>query len=311
VADASTLLNVDLHTNDSILTASLLPTLSADNASRFDYAFKGSISDTSDLDYYKVRALSAAAGAPVMTVMGWGLATNGIAPRVSVFDATGRQVAANLLVNELGSFIVQVPSVVAGATYYVKVEAQARQGVGNYFLGVDFERIAAELTTFATGSLSAADAQEFYDLQVHRTVLYHFTLSAATADASIDSAIRVTIYDGRGNVIFTKVAQAGGDIVSGNLVLEPGKYKVRFSAAPRDKTRTPPLQYSLTGNMLDDPIGPQPQDSTTSPSGSGSTSPSSSTTSASSPQYSDPTWSGGAKPIGSPSDPYSDPYSGA
>src|SRR5262249_15927502 len=43
------LLNNDLHTNDSFLTASLLPALTQ-VSTRFDYGFTGSISDSWDVD---------------------------------------------------------------------------------------------------------------------------------------------------------------------------------------------------------------------------------------------------------------------
>lgn len=300
VGDVTTLLNVDLHTNDSILTASLLPQLFASAGSRFDYAFRGSISDGWDVDYYKVKAPQAAPGtATVMTVMAWGLTEGGPAPRAAVYDAAGRPIAAQVLVNEGGSYTVQVPNAVPGAAYYVKVQAAAPndgRSVGNYFLGIDYGPQAQQLDTFAADTFDTARAQSSRDLTVSRASLFHFTLSADAGASTADAAVRVTIYDAAGNVVFTRAARAG-QTVSGNALLGPGKYVVRLSAATRTGAALPPLAVALAGCVLDDPIGPRARDTTDAPSGG---------TDASSPP---PQWSLSSSSTTTASDPYGDPYS--
>src|SRR5262249_37854194 len=49
------LLNNALHTNDSFLTPSLIPPLTTQTSSHFDYAYRASISDSWDVDYYRVQ----------------------------------------------------------------------------------------------------------------------------------------------------------------------------------------------------------------------------------------------------------------
>ena len=141
--------NNDLHTNDSFLTASLLPPLTSQVSSRFDYGFSGSVSDSWDVDYYRVPApQNTGGGETVLTAMVWGLQNNGLVPRVSVFNAQQQPVSAEVLVNADGNFTVQVRNAVAGADYFVKVEAADNKGPnnsGNYFLGVDFSNQAVQL----------------------------------------------------------------------------------------------------------------------------------------------------------------------
>ncbi|HYT92168.1 MAG TPA: matrixin family metalloprotease, partial [Gemmataceae bacterium] len=88
---STVLANNDLHTNDTILTASLLPPLFSQTNSRFTAAFRGSISDGWDVDFYKVQAPTPPAGTPnVLTAMVWGTQTNGLSPHLAVYDAYGQ-----------------------------------------------------------------------------------------------------------------------------------------------------------------------------------------------------------------------------
>jgi hypothetical protein len=182
----TTLLNVDLHTNDTFLTALNLGQLLQKGDSRFAYVFKGSISDSRDVDFYRFTTPSATGpAANVLTAMIWGLDPNGLYPKVIVYDANQNVVAASVLVNEAGSYTIQIPNAVAGATYYVEALASNPQGthnVGNYFLGIDFSTKAVSLQTFASSTLDASTPQAFGTLAVVETQLLHLVLSADTHD---------------------------------------------------------------------------------------------------------------------------------
>lgn len=327
----NTLLNVDLHTNDSFLTSSLLAPLAQTTDSRFDIAYKGSISDSSDVDFYKIKAPKVATGAPnVMTVMAWGLKVGGLDPKVTVYDAYQKVVPAMILVNDSNSFTLQVPNAVSGATYYVKIQAaqpQTAQGTGNYFLGIDFGTQADVTTAFAADALTANAPQISYTMTTYQTQLHHYVLSTDTGASTVQCAVRVTIYDRSGNVLISRVAN-GGDSVSFDIVLAPGTYTVRIAAGTKDPTQTlPNINFSLSGIVGSDPIGPTPTDPTMDPSGSsspsGSTSPAptsdpstSSTSSGSTSGSYDSTPTSDAQPTYQQSnkaypitDPYGNPYS--
>lgn len=248
------LANNDLHTNDTFLTASLLPALANQTDSRFDYAFRGSISDNSDVDFYRIQAPQAVAGKPnVMTVMVWGTDNGGLAPRVRVYDAQRHEVAAEVLTNENGTYTVQVANAIAGASYYVKVEAQtSAPRTGNYFLGVDFGTRAVQMLTLTGDTLSDSRTSVSGDLRVTATELLHFVLSAQGA-----GSVRMRVVDGQGGLVGTLTA-AGGEAVSATLLLTPGAYRVFFERVDG----TGPLTYTLKGIRLSDPIGPQPEDTT-------------------------------------------------
>lgn len=265
----------DLHTDDSLLLASVLPLAqsAASTDSRFDHAFQARLRDRWDVDNYRITAPTSG----VLTAMVWGTQNNGLLPKVSVYDAVGRRIAAEVLVNEAGTQVVQVEGVRAASTYFIRVEADERGAteVGNYFLGIDFGKTAVRMEEFTQGTMSAADARDIGTLVVTRNELYHFVLSASPS--SVEAAVRATFYDANGRVVGSVMASAG-DAVSVTLMLKPGTYTVSFSAATRDGRPLPSMDYWLTGTRLSDPIGPQSEEpmsgpqSAPPPSDSGSTS---------------------------------------
>src|SRR5262249_33929419 len=143
---------VNTLTNDTPLTAQLL---TAPTPSALTYSYRAAILGSWDTDYYKVQA---PAGTSVMTVTAWGTDAQPLVPRGTVLDASLRPVAAQVLVNENATMAIQVQGATPGATYYVKVQAAkpgTAQGVGNYFVGVEFGTQAAQLSTLAQSTLSA------------------------------------------------------------------------------------------------------------------------------------------------------------
>lgn len=307
------LLNNDLHTNDSILTSSLLAPLGTNQTdSRFDFAYRASISDNSDVDFYKIKAPTPPAGSTnVMTAMVWGMDNGGLVPTVSVYDAYQHVVPADVLVNENGVMSVQMAGAVGGASYYIKVAADQPTGsnnVGNYFLGIDFSTKAVQLNTLLEGALDASNTQISPVLNVQQNTLFHFVLGA---DASADVAITLTIVDQKGATVSTITAQPGKPI-SVTLMFLKGAYTFRVSAATTS-TLASPLSFTLKGLDLTDPIGPQPDDPTMSGSSSSSTttsSSSSSTTTSSNGSSSTYYWSDPNSSKDTSYNAYSYPYSG-
>jgi hypothetical protein len=291
----------DFHTDDTFLTALNLQQLVHTTDSHFDYSFRGSISDSWDVDNYRIQAPTPAAGSPnVLTAMVWSPDGN-LVPRLGVYDAQYNPVAAQVLVSEGGSYTIQIANATAGATYYVQVRAATPKGannVGNYFLGIDFSTQAEVQQTYVDQTLADASRQAFYTMTLGSGQLNHFVLSADPT-GGVAAAVRMTIYDVSGSVVFT-VMTAAGDAVSGNVFLPAGTYSVRFAAGTRDGSPLPPLHMRLLGGLLSDPNGPQPNDQTASPAGSND----------SAPPPPPPQWnSGSSSSTGlQPNDPYSDPY---
>ncbi len=249
----SILTNVDLHTNDSFLTATgLLGSLFAPD-SRFDVAYHASIHNTQDVDFYRLQSPKVAVGDNVMTVMVWGTGTSELLPKVSVFDAARNPVEAEVLVNDGGILTVQVIGVKPDSTYFVKVEAAVktgRQAVGNYFLGIDFSDRAIRLKTFAQEQLGSSRPESLALLQVHRTAMFHFVLET---DSS--AGVELEIRDLQGELIRV-IRSTANDSRSLTVTLDAGFYTFALRSLG-----TSLANYHLKGTIVTDPIGPRPKDS--------------------------------------------------
>ncbi|MBI3406954.1 MAG: matrixin family metalloprotease [Planctomycetes bacterium] len=249
----------DLHTNDTMLTASLLPLNLSQTDSRFEYAFKGNIRDSWDVDYYRIQASTPPKDAPnVMTVMVWGTQNNGLIPKASVFDAKGNPVGGQIVVNDNGVYTLQIANAAAGAAYFVKIEAQNAKtnNVGAYFLGIDFSTKTAALASLVQQKMSAPQLTTQLDLDQSR--LFHFVLAANSSQAV---TLFVTVKDAQGNVLAQRCVQSG-QTISFDVYLPAGSYQIQFTtvgAPPAD------LSVQLWGLDLDDPIGPRSEDPTNAP----------------------------------------------
>jgi hypothetical protein len=126
---------------------------------------------------------------------------------------------------------------------------------GNYFMGVDTTtQPPTALTTFASGRLSADDPQDWSTLTVAESRLYEFILSAA---ANALAQVRMDIYDSAGSIVFTLRSYTGKPASTGHVYLKAGTYRVQYSAAAPPASALPAVDYSLTGRIVSDPIGPR------------------------------------------------------
>jgi hypothetical protein len=226
----------------------------------FNRAIISAVSSVGQATFYQVVAQPTASGAAstlVATVSDMNGST--LLPQLTVFDHSGNVINANILVNDLhGTYLVQVANATPYATYYIEVSASPYAGtnnVGNYLLGVDYIAAPIVLTQFASDTLSGTSNQDFYAMSVAVDQVTHFVLSASDPTATVATAVRMSIYDQNGNVIFTLDAIAG-QTVSANFLLRQGSYTVRLVAATMDGSALSPFSYNLLGETLTDPMDP-------------------------------------------------------
>lgn len=264
----------DLHTNDTIAGATDLRQTLVQSNSAYAYACQANISDATDVDYYRLRSPQGANNTTtVMRVLVWGTDVGGLDPVATVYDAHGNAVSADILVNENGSYVIQVANALPNADYYVAIRAERTFGphaIGNYFLGINFGTKAVSLQTFASGTVSQAAPNDFRTLQVTQSQLFHLVLSVNSGQVPVATAVKMTIYNQAGNAVSTMTVR-NGETQTLTVFLAPGTYTVRFAGGTSDGSPLPVTSYLLRGLSLSDPIGPKTTDPTLAPS-SGSTS---------------------------------------
>ncbi|HWB08541.1 MAG TPA: matrixin family metalloprotease [Pirellulales bacterium] len=231
-------------------------------SARHSYSFRSTLVAPTDVQYQRVRVpVATGSGTTTLTASVWAGGAGAAAPIVTVLDANGNQVPAEVLENANGTYSVQVMGVAPGAVYTLAVSAANPIGsatVGSYRLTVDFDSTPAVLTNFVAGTLTASASQQFQTVELNTSQFFHFLLSANTLSASgAPAAVRMTIYDPTGNIVQSLVGQVGSAL-STTLLLGPGTYVFRFAGGTQDNSPLPDTTYQLQGLGLGDPIGPTP-----------------------------------------------------
>ncbi|MBO0699565.1 MAG: matrixin family metalloprotease [Zavarzinella sp.] len=238
---------LDLHTDDTLGLARLLSPLSkpAPDA-RFDYTFQGVIEDSRDIDRYKVHAPST--GPVNLNVMVWALQTNGLDPRLQVYNATtGQPVAFQVLANDAGLMSLQVPNAAPGADYIVSVLARTPGDTGSYFLAIDFNKFTPTEFDGLTSDSLKAGATQSATLTVAEAGVYEFALAAQGASGSMT----MTIYDAAGRAVLTLSSYAGQPLMTSTVYLAGGTYTVQYTSQSSAE-----LAYQLFLYRLSDGAGP-------------------------------------------------------
>lgn len=262
-ADDDDLLGDDLHTNDTSLTATELETTAGFlEANR--YEFVGSISDSTDVDYYRFKSPDTAAPAlDVMTVLVRSLDDGGLVPLLSVFDSNSQPVTSTILANGGGDYIIQVDGALADEDYEIRVEANDPSGpfnTGNYNLAITFGSQATQLSPMSAGSVGNGTTQNIHTLYVGQPQLFHIALQVDNAAVTAPTALIATIKNDLGEPVYQIAAQPGETRSREAVLLAPGVYTVEIVPFSLDGSTPPQLTYALLGSSISDPFVGDPND---------------------------------------------------
>jgi Matrixin len=261
---------LDGHTDDTLGLARVLsPIPKEEPDSRFDFTFKGVIEDGTDVDRFKIHAPATPGARSLnMNVIVWALETNGLNPRIQVYDATlGRPVAFQVLANDTGVMTIQVPNVNVQSDYIVSVLARTAGGAndtGSYFLAADFNRFALTKFDGVASDTVGASATRSASLTLNEAATFELALSA---EAFVGGAagVTMTLYNAAGQCILTLKADSGKPMVTAVRYLSEGTYTVQYTYRSTGGTSpAPAVEYSLFLLQLSDGAGPYATDTSSS-----------------------------------------------
>jgi hypothetical protein len=255
------------HPNDPTTGARAIPP-TTHSGTWLDYSYQASLSSPTDTDYYRVHAPKTTGKvAEQLLAVAWGTTPGGLAPRIDVFDNTGKPVAAQVVGNQNGYFGVSVSNVAPDQDYILEVSPLnpgGPQAQGNYFVAADFTtNQIATLTATAGATLTAGNPQLYQALTVNQSGSFQFVLNNTTAATAVPTQVQMLIYDASGHLVFSLAANTGQPAVSGVAYLTAGTYTVRYAAVTQDGSAAPALTFTLATDLLSDPIGPEAVNSTT------------------------------------------------
>jgi len=245
------------HSTSTITTAAALDQVIYQTDPRFDYAISAKLNDASDLDFFSVTTPATAPAALIFT------ATAGrgsqLSPDLTVYDASGNVVNAQILSNDSTGYVVQVLNPVANAKYYVAVSpdafAASINDKGTYVLGVNYAATPIVLETIVNDTLSATDTMDVFSLQSSQVQMYHFVLSVDTGGAASGIGVVMQLFDANNNLVLQLACQ-DGNTVSADVQLQQGNYTVRFIGLSASGAVIPNTAYSLLGVSLTAPLDP-------------------------------------------------------
>jgi hypothetical protein len=206
---------------------------------------------------YRIRSADIAPTlANIMTVAVRSLDVTAPHYQVQIYDAGWHLLAASAVVNRSGSLEVRVPSVLSNQDYYVSVsQAGSGKWANQFEVVMDFARDSESLDALASGTLGPDQASAQSPLKVTETEQLHLDLSATDWGAWASSGVVLNLLDASGQVVFTLDA-ASGQTRTGDVLLGPGSYTLRFTRDPTGAAQTPVL-FELGGRVLSDPIEPR------------------------------------------------------
>lgn len=191
--------------------------------------------------------------------------------QVEILDRNGNPLEAELIPNNRGKIAMQIKQVDSKQDFLVRVHnALAAEVTTHYEIEVDFAMDGSRLETYVNETLEPDAPQVNRSLHVLQTQNFHFVLSATDWDLPQESTTQLQITDHSGKTVFA-LSVPDGATRSGDVLLTPGEYQVRFSSPnlPADSRIT----FQLSGISLSSPIGPQLRDTVHSPTRSEEASP--------------------------------------
>ena len=177
-----------------------------------------------------------------------------------MYDAQGQELQSGCRHQRNGAFTVQLADQHPGTTYFLRVAATSPDGshaVGEYALAASLAQ--TDVTTFdhlATSTLTDSQSTLSSQLTLPGGKLTQFSFAASATESAPDSAVRMSIFDPAGQLIFTMVAQAGEQLTTGTVWLSAGTYTVVFNAATRDGSALEGLTFRLAARERSDPMDP-------------------------------------------------------
>jgi predicted Zn-dependent protease len=240
--------------DDSAAGADILrPTYGPTSLARFSTT--ASLYPVADVDYYSIRAPLAGPRVPLTLVASVrAIGPIGVTPQIEILDRNQQPVPVEVLVNGAGVFAVQATGVKSGQRYFLRL---AGPGTGNFNLEAAFRTRPVALQPFAADAVDSAHPDS-YKLYAARSQLFGFTLSAI---GDPGAAVRMTITNKDGGIVFDLTASAGETLSGLSTFLPPGEYTVRVTSVGT----VDPVAYLIRGAVQTDPIGPQPGNSQLAP----------------------------------------------
>ena len=251
--------NEDRHSDDDLQSGTVLR--GPDGfVERTRYETIASITDSTDVDYYRLESPPPELAADVMTVTVRSLDSAGLIPALDIFDENDVRLPFSVLASGNGELIVQLADVASETNLNLAVTAASSAGPfasGNYALTVAFGSVAATLEEFASGELTSNEVLAAHTIFIAETTLFQFLVSATS---NSQGGIMATLLAEDQTELYKVFVATGEGRSDRGVLLPPGTYSMQLASLPGGIPGIP-VSYSVQGLKLNenfsiDPIDP-------------------------------------------------------
>jgi len=237
----------DSESSKNVIKADILATTSK-------FSKTGQISSASDVDLFRFRV---AEDGQRLTATVRALSDHGLLPSLTLIDRQGNAYPTTVLANGLGVYTIQSEGLVAGRSYYLKVDGLTDIGpyaTGSYKLCMRLGSTQVGLSDYASGVLSDASPADLYKFDLTSPQLFQWGVQTSAASNVGLATVEVSLFDSNGNLKFRIIGLPGQLRTSDAVLLGSGTYYVKVAAVRTADAASTAISYQLKGNLISDPI---------------------------------------------------------
>lgn len=249
----------DGHTDDDDVNArELSPVL--ESSSRIVYSTVGTVSDLVDVDHYRFNTPESLDAGTKLLVNVESLELNTLVPNVTVLDADGRVIEADLLSVGYGATQLLIHNIDAASRYFIRLDStdvDAIHRTGNYALNLELSPSLRSNDLFASARIDAetsAASQTLY-LAIPQVITFSLESSLVSNAAVEETQATFQLFNSERQLIHNIVAPLGTMRSLPGLLLDAGMYFLQVSAVS-DTTSQSVVDVKLSGTRPSHPIGP-------------------------------------------------------
>lgn len=233
-------INDDGHTDDDDGSSSPLGS-DAGYPLNGSYHYVASLADAADVDVYSVTTPNFDSSQPTfMNLSLRSTVVGGMAPRLELYDSNGILVPANVVVNGLGEYALQVPAVAPETSYHVHVLSDDLLPftAGNYDLSVafsnhlvDYKKLADGMVGPFVGRRFSNQGKSYQSLHVAESQMFQFEFLAPELAGGSRALLWATIYDENDQVVYRMATRTGETRTAETAYFAPGSYTIEVQVA--------------------------------------------------------------------------------
>ena len=213
------------------------------------YGIHSSVSDATDVDFWRIPAPAGDQGTLSVSLAGVGVDQPDL--DIQILDADGQPVGAQGRLLADGTWKLQVAATNASQELLIRVSVDPSSDVqvGNYVATAEYGIASSELVDFGSGNLTSG-IDDLYRWTVRKSKVFRFDLSAFGGEAN--EGVQIRIIDAYTNEVRLRLSARSGIDRSAMVWLMEGDYVLQVSAAGKAGTTVDSVGYVIAYDGISD-----------------------------------------------------------